>query len=228
MDLKIFLFVAFFVVFTEKCEGCKIPILSSDHSSGKNYIGQYFNFDRKRIRGLHEGGSKKFRAYNLRSGLIGRVIVWGSKNGGSKGDAHGRFDNRKVAPKPGQWQPGDYLVPMDCSICAKVSNTTCEIKVLGIAHGTSSYSDGRYFNFNRAKVNGLGVNGGMQFVAYNPRTSVIGRVYVWGRASGGGIGDAHGQFHYKNVQPRANQWKTGDVVIPIDQSICVQQCPLDV
>ena len=91
-----------------------MPILSVDHKSGLE--GQYFNFMRRFIPGLEVKGEMKFHAYNSRTGECGKVVVWGSPNGGSSGDAHGRFDNAPVAAKPGQWKKGDKLViaPNDC------------------------------------------------------------------------------------------------------------------
>ncbi|XP_066937015.1 uncharacterized protein [Clytia hemisphaerica] len=228
MDLKILILAFLAVVIIEKCNSCKIPVLSSDHKGGKSIIGKYFNIDRKRIRGLRYRGVKRFMAYNFRLGLLDEVIVWGNKKGGSIGNAHGRFSNRgNVTARPGQWQPGDYLVPMDCSICANLQNSSCSIDVLGTVHGHASYRYGQYFNFNRAQVNGLGKNGGMQFLAYNPRNSLMGYVHVWGRASGGGIGDAHGRFNgHGGISYARGQWQVGDKVIPIDQSYCVRSCPL--
>eukprot|EP00111_Clytia_hemisphaerica_P009990 TCONS_00029229-protein len=224
MDLKILILAFLAVVIIEKCNSCKIPVLSSDHKGGKSVIGKYFNIERKRIRGLRYRGVKRFVAYNFRLGLIGEVVVWGNKNGGSKGDAHGRFSNRgNVTARPGQWQP------MDCSICANLhnSNSSCSIDVLGTAHGRASYSDGRFFNFNRAQVTGLGRDGRIQFLAYNPRNSLLGYVYVYGRASGGGIGDAHGWFNsHGGIGRTRGQWQVGDKMIPIDQSYCVRSCPL--
>ena len=51
-------------------------------------------------------------AKNSRTGLYGQVVVWGNKNGGLVGDAHGRFDYNPVAPRTGQWRRGDFLVVM--------------------------------------------------------------------------------------------------------------------
>ncbi|XP_066919851.1 uncharacterized protein [Clytia hemisphaerica] len=94
---------------------CSIPIVSVDHKSGKT--GQYFNFDRKYIKELSNNGNLTFQAYNLRTGQIGEVIVWGSANGGTTGDSHGRFNSNKVAPMPGQWRKGDRLYPVDQALC---------------------------------------------------------------------------------------------------------------
>ena len=104
---------------------CEISILSVDHSFGASHTGQYFNFNRKNVNNLGAGQTLKFLAYNLRTGKIGEVIVWGQKNGGSVGDSHGRFNYKKVAPAPGQWQTGDKLVPVDSSVCTPIICKEC-------------------------------------------------------------------------------------------------------
>ena len=42
-------------------------------------------------------------ATNTRTGISGEVIVWGNRNGGCTGDAHGRFN---VTHSAGQWKTG--------------------------------------------------------------------------------------------------------------------------
>ena len=71
------------------------------------------------MNGLGAGQTLTFLAYNPRTSLIGEVVVWGSTNGGSIGDSHGRFNKKNVAPSPGQWQTGDVFVPVDGSYCGK-------------------------------------------------------------------------------------------------------------
>ena len=100
----------------EQFRSCRIPILSSDHKSGR--MGVYFNFDRKEIKGLKHKQTLRFFAFNTRTNQAGRVVVWGNPNGGSIGDAHGRFDNNPVAPKNDQWKVGDSLVLMDPIFCS--------------------------------------------------------------------------------------------------------------
>ena len=109
-----------------KFESCKIPILSADHIHDQQHYGGntgvYFNFEMKHIEGLNAGGTLKFYGFNPRPNNAGRVVVWGSTNGGSSGDSHGRFDGDPVNSGYYQWQTGDVLVPMDPVFCA----TQCE------------------------------------------------------------------------------------------------------
>ena len=86
-----------------------------DHRFGEKVAGQYFNFNREHISCLKPGKQIEFLAYNPRTSTIGEVVVWGSRNGGSLGDSHGRFNYLNVRPAPGQWQKYDTVVPIDCS-----------------------------------------------------------------------------------------------------------------
>ena len=52
----------------------------------------YFNFYRSEI-GLGVNAVERFVVVNVRTGWIGRVVVWGYQHGGSTGDAHGRYDS---------------------------------------------------------------------------------------------------------------------------------------
>merc|ERR1719447_406030 len=100
----------------EEFKSCRIPILSVDHKSGRS--GLYFNFNRHQIKGLYPGKTFKFFAFNTRTNQAGRVVVWGQSNGGSIGDAHGRFDSDPVSPKVDQWKIGDSFVVMDPIFCS--------------------------------------------------------------------------------------------------------------
>jgi len=91
-----------------------VEITSVDHKFGSSYLGQYFNFNRQAVSGLSVGATLKFKAFNPRTGDYGEVVVWGTPNGGSTGNAHGRFNNGPLAAKPGQWKTGDRLVPVAC------------------------------------------------------------------------------------------------------------------
>uniref|UniRef100_A0A7M5XM47 EGF-like domain-containing protein n=1 Tax=Clytia hemisphaerica TaxID=252671 RepID=A0A7M5XM47_9CNID len=206
----------------EKCESCRIPVLSVDHKFGASFVGQYFNFDRKLVNGLAVGQELKFLAYNPRTSLIGEVVIWGQSNGGSVGDAHGRFNHKNVAPQPGQWKTGDVFVPVDGSFCARVPRKTCEISILSVDHAFGPSHTGQYFNFDRQHVHNLGAGQTLKFLAYNLRTSKIGEVVVWGNSNGGSIGDSHGRFNSKKVAPAPGQWKTGDKLVPVDASVCKQ------
>jgi len=94
---------------------CYIPILSADHKHGSD--GTYFNFDNYRMNTLALGETLKFNAVNPRTGTFGQVVVWGSPNGGSSGNSHGRFDNKPIASAAKQWRTGDRLVPVNGLFC---------------------------------------------------------------------------------------------------------------
>ena len=104
------------IFFSTAPQTCKIDVLSVDSKYGPQNYGAYFNFNRANIN-LATGQTLRFVAYNMRTSLIGEVIVWGSTQGGSVGDSHGRFNRNKVISNPGQWEIGDELVPVDPFIC---------------------------------------------------------------------------------------------------------------
>lgn len=107
------------IIFSVKIESCEIPILSVDHAFGPSVAGQYFNFNMDKIFNFGAGQTLTFLAYNSRTSVVGEVVVWGSTNGGSVGDSHGRFNRRNVAPSPGQWRTGDKLIPIDDYYCPR-------------------------------------------------------------------------------------------------------------
>ena len=82
-----------------------VKVLSVDHRSG--VLGKYFNFMRTSIPGLKVDGTLVLKAKNQRTGVLGEIKVWAASNGGSVGDAHGRWD---AAPGPGQWETGDTVI----------------------------------------------------------------------------------------------------------------------
>jgi len=98
--------------FIEALPMYSVEITSVDHAAGSNYLGKYFNFNRQAVPGLSVGGRLEFKAFNPRTGYYGEVVVWGTSNGGSTGDAHGRFNGDPIGAFPGQWQTGDRLVPV--------------------------------------------------------------------------------------------------------------------
>ena len=71
------------------------------------------------VHGLKVKGELKFKAVNSRTGVQGEVVVWGSPNGGSVGDAHGRFNSNPVRPTSGQWRTGDVLVSLYNQNCSQ-------------------------------------------------------------------------------------------------------------
>ena len=85
-----------------------MDILGVGHAS--NTTGMYFNFMRQSVPGLQLGRTLFFNGTNPRTGMSGEVVVWGATNGGSTGDAHGRFNFKPIRPEQGQWTSGDILV----------------------------------------------------------------------------------------------------------------------
>ena len=83
--------------------GVQLRVDSVDHMSER--VGMYFNFYRSEI-GLGIDAVERFVVVNVRTGWIGRVVVWGYQNGGSTGDAHGRYDS---GFRQYQFRVGDVL-----------------------------------------------------------------------------------------------------------------------
>jgi len=82
--------------------------------------------------------------------------------------------------------------------------------VLSVDHSNGSV--GQYFNFDVQRLDSiLGSRTWKEEVIQvkNERTSRAGEAKVWRKASGGSVGDGHGRW---NVESRAGQWETGDVV----------------
>merc|ERR1711972_1114768 len=76
--------------------------------------GKYFNFDKKQldaILGRTDWSNERLKVSNGKE-----VIVWRNPNGGSKGDAHGRWDED---PKPFQFWIGQKVTFVDAH-CAAV------------------------------------------------------------------------------------------------------------
>ncbi|AZZ98101.1 hypothetical protein [Pseudoalteromonas sp. R3] len=85
-----------------------VEILSVDHSSGTK--GQYFNFDVHVIDdalGHPNWHDKVFLILDTNTQKLDRAILWRSKNGGSIGDGHGRWNS---GASPNQWSAGKSLV----------------------------------------------------------------------------------------------------------------------
>jgi hypothetical protein len=110
-----------------------IQVLSVDHASG--LTGQYFNFMRSSI-GLKFRESRTMTVtVTSNSGgdsqMTGEIIVWGNPNGGSHGDAHGRFTSHPIKPAKGQFHVGDVLTTscskrkasmgLDCARCSTLA-----------------------------------------------------------------------------------------------------------
>ena len=85
-----------------------------DHKKGPGKDGQYFNFNKADVIAIVGGQYPQSSTYMIsqyRSGKIlhdhQQVILWTTPNGGSVGDAHGRYNSHRLAPSPKQWKTGD-------------------------------------------------------------------------------------------------------------------------
>merc|ERR1719411_1893645 len=174
---------------------CSVDVLSVDHKEKAK--GTYFNFDKKQldaILGTTSWSGDKLKASNGRLRLVvsnGRfwvsrqfgeeVVVWREANGGSKGDAHGRWD---VDPKAGQFQVGQKVTFTDCT-AAKL----CTLQVLS-THGPEG-GEGKYFNFDKSALDAI-----LGRSDWDNEELEVGSgktVQVW-RTKKGSKGDAHGRY----------------------------------
>merc|ERR1712190_568472 len=83
-------------------KSCSVTVLSVDHKSGVD--GKYFNFDKKEldaILGRTDWSNERLEVSNGKE-----VVVWRNPNGGSKGDAHGRWNKDS---KPNQFKIGQKI-----------------------------------------------------------------------------------------------------------------------
>lgn len=108
-----------FIGKTGVTSSCRIRVLSIDHTQGND--GKYFHFDRSQLGILETDKVKTFKARNSRTGQHDDVIVWSSKDGGSAGDAHGRFNR---SSEPGQWKVGDLMIPDNEALCIAPEHIT--------------------------------------------------------------------------------------------------------
>ena len=95
-------------------------VLSVDHSQGN--IGKYFNFNVEevdKIIGNEDWGGTTIQIRNDETGHISQAILWRSRNGGSVGDGHGRWDDGTASP--GQWRVGDSITILEDSIIAALN-----------------------------------------------------------------------------------------------------------
>merc|ERR1719410_1722167 len=96
-------------LFNEEEPSCSIDVLSVDHKFGPSVVGKYFNFDKDAldtILGRTDWSNERLGTDK------GTVVVWRNPNGGSVGDAHGRFDK---SAKKGDWSVDDEITFLDCS-----------------------------------------------------------------------------------------------------------------
>merc|ERR1719461_1421465 len=93
----------------EEEDDCSIEVRSVDHEFGPSVVGKYFNFDKDEldtILGRSDWSNERLDTDK------GTVVVWRNPNGGSVGDAHGRFDK---SAKAYDWSVGDEITFLDCS-----------------------------------------------------------------------------------------------------------------
>ena len=183
--------------------------------------------------------------------VTGEIVVWGGANGGSTGDAHGRFTGRPVKPAPGQFNVGDVLRtackkhhachangqqckgrPHEKCVEAGGGRYECRchagytnhhIQILSVDH--SSGKVGQYFNFNGSTL-ALRPRATMYLKVSNPRTNAKGEVVVWGVDGNGRSrpGDAHGRFTGNPIRPAPGQWQEGDVAVTECMTSIKQSC----
>ena len=182
-----------------------ISVQSNDHSSGRT--GQYFNFNAAELDGSFGredwGGHIRFVTTNRYPNPV-KVIVWRSKNGGSKGDAHGRLEPYNESIRP--WRTGDKIVFYD-----SFKDSAKTVNVLSTNHSRGTI--GEYFNFSISQMDKVLKNqtwSNSQLTVTNFRTGKTARVVVWRGPNGGEPGDAHGRWH-EGAKP--GDWKVGDEII---------------
>lgn len=174
-------------------------VLSIDHAHG--VIGKYFNFDSSAAEaalGRPLQSEDSFSVRNERTGNNVQVVIWNNPNGGSVGDAHGRFISGAA---PGQWEVGDRITLLGHGEVAGF-----EVLSNDHAHGVI----GKYFNFNLAdavQAVGRQLSGTNRFRVRNERTGTSALVVVWSNPNGGSVGDAHGRLD-SGAAP--GDWEVGD------------------
>merc|ERR1711972_703778 len=180
-----------------KKQSCSVQVLSNDHGSGIE--GKYFNFDKKQldaILGRTDWSNERLKVSNGKE-----VIVWRNPNGGSKGDAHGRW---VVHPKANQFWVGQKVTFADCT-----APKYCFLTVQG-----KWDDEGKFFKFNKLALDAilgredwsnerLEVGNGKEIVAWRYPSGAHGRY-----ASG-----AHGE------EAKGNDWAAGDQITFVDCQI---------
>jgi len=99
-----------------------IKVLSVDHAQGPSALGKYFNFDSIPLRnylgdenylrnqgGLHNLKAWRFKVRVQRTQYVGSVMIWPIVNGGSIGDASGRFDQDPIGNPAGYFKVDDLI-----------------------------------------------------------------------------------------------------------------------
>merc|ERR1712076_89049 len=93
-----------------------------------------------------------------------------------------------------------YVVTLALINLVEGSSNSCRIEVLSNDDSVAGRY-GEYFNFKREFVQGLRKDGKLTFFALNSRSGLLGQVVVYGWASGGSVGDAHGRFDFNPIYP---------------------------
>ena len=90
-----------------------INVLAIDHKGGPSVHGKYFHFnyvDMEMYCNINEERGQRFKVYIKRTKYTGNVIIWLSNGGGSRGNAHGRFDKDPLeAIGSGYFKVGDQI-----------------------------------------------------------------------------------------------------------------------
>lgn len=82
----------------------KIKVLCNKHKFGNDHLGMYFHFNSEDIE-FKNGDTYYF--YIPKLNIIKKIIIWTNKNGGKKGNCHGRYIKH---PKKYDFYVGDTLV----------------------------------------------------------------------------------------------------------------------
>lgn len=179
----------------------RMLVTSVDHAFGPAYVGQYFNFLKSDI-GLPLNAEWRLMMTNKRTGQRAEVVVWGSKNGGSTGDSHGRLTQ---GPAPGQFQTGDVLELDNQPTAAQ----RYYIKISSVDHAFGPGVLGQYFNFDMSTA-GLKPGEEQKIFLTNERTKERKKAVLWGSKNGGSTGDSHGRWDDGTAAP--GQFKAGDTL----------------
>lgn len=180
----------------------EFEVLANDHVHGPRERGMYFHFAREAIAGLEPKATLRGSLVNTRTGESGEAVLWGNANGGSFGDAHGRFDPFSER-RSGQFHVGDVLR------FSRKRKSSHKIRVLADDHAHGPAERGKYFHFSRDDVEALGHEHFLLGQITNARSGERCRAILWGRANGGSEGDAHGRFDPPS-RTRIGQFQRGD------------------
>lgn len=186
------------------CPTFEFEVLADNHVHGPRERGMYFHFAREAVSGLEPKATLHGSLVNTRTGESGDAVLWGNANGGSSGDAHGRFAPGS-AKRSGQFQIGDVLRFI------RNRKSIHMIRVLADDHAHGPTKRGMYFHFSRNDVEALGHGQTLLGQITNTRSGESGTAILWGSANGGTEGDAHGRFEAR-LKTRIGQFQLGDML----------------